>query len=82
MHVETSTFRTNYGQSNGTLGIGIADLYSGTYRGEYNGYISVVRIYNKVLSTDCFPSAGSRSQSTSHSIVPKISLVIGQLSPV
>ena len=45
------TFRTNYGQSNGTLGIGVADLYSGNYRGEYNGYISVVRIYNKVLST-------------------------------
>jgi len=44
-----SNFRT-IGQSQGTLGIGIADLSSGNYRGEYNGYISIVRIYPKALS--------------------------------
>ena len=44
-----SNFRT-IGQSNGTLGIGIADRY-GSYRGEYNGYISNVKIYSRTLST-------------------------------
>ena len=44
-------FRTNYGQVTGTTGIGIADIYGGNYRGEYDGYISIVRIYDKVLST-------------------------------
>jgi hypothetical protein len=33
------------------MGIGLADIYSGVWRGEMNGYISIVRIYNKVLST-------------------------------
>jgi len=49
--MSASTFRTNYGQSNGTLGIGIADTYSSKPRGEFDGYISIVRIYDKVLST-------------------------------
>jgi len=44
-----SNFRT-IGQSNGTLGIGIADKYSTSSRGEYNGYISIVRIYSQALS--------------------------------
>jgi len=44
-------FRTNYGQVTGTTGIGLADVYNGTVRGEYDGLISVVRIYDKVLST-------------------------------
>ena len=45
-----SNFRT-IGQSQGTLGIGIADKISSNYRGEYNGYISIVRIYSTNLST-------------------------------
>ena len=45
-----SNFRT-IGQSNGTLGIGIADKYVSDYRGEYNGFISNVKIYSKALST-------------------------------
>jgi hypothetical protein len=45
-----SNFRT-IGQSNGTLGIGIADKLTTTYRGEYNGYISIVRIYSTNLNT-------------------------------
>ena len=45
-----SNFRT-IGQSNGTLGIGIADKSGSNFRGEYNGYISVVRIYSTNLST-------------------------------
>ncbi len=44
-----SNFRT-IGQSNGTLGIGIADKYSTNYRGEYNGFISIVRVYTKALT--------------------------------
>jgi hypothetical protein len=44
-----SNFRT-IGQSNGTLGIGIADKYISNYRGEYNGYISIVRIYENALT--------------------------------
>ena len=44
-----SNFRT-IGQSQGTLGIGIADKYSTNYRGEYNGYISIVRIYQQALT--------------------------------
>ena len=46
-----TSFRSTYAQSNGTMGIGLADTYSGVWRGEMNGYISIVRIYNKVLST-------------------------------
>ena len=48
---DSTAFQSDYEQSNGTMGIGLADIYSGTYRGEMNGYISIVRIYNKVLST-------------------------------
>ena len=44
-----SNFRT-IGQSNGTLGIGIADKWSSSYRGEYSGYISAVRVYQKSLT--------------------------------
>ena len=44
-------FRT-MGQSNGTLGIGIADRLGSNYRGEYDGYISIVRIYTRALSLD------------------------------
>ena len=44
-----SNMRT-LGQSNGTLGIGICDKF-GTYRGEYLGFISIVRVYpGKALS--------------------------------
>ena len=43
-----SNFRT-IGQSNGTLGIGIADK-SINYRGEYDGFISIVRVYTKALT--------------------------------
>ena len=46
----TSNFRT-IGQSNGTLGIGIADRSGGNYRGEYLGFISNVKIYSQALST-------------------------------
>ena len=42
-------FRT-IGQSNGTLGIGIADRSGSNYRGEYNGFISNVKIYNRALT--------------------------------
>ena len=41
-----SDFRT-IGQSNGTLGIGVADNNN---RGEYLGFISIVRIYLKALT--------------------------------
>lgn len=44
-----SNMRT-YTQSNGTLGIGIADKSGGDYRGEYLGYISNVWIYTKSLT--------------------------------
>ena len=44
-------FRSNYTQVTGTTGIGLADYYGSNYRGEMNGYISIVRIYDKVLST-------------------------------
>ena len=44
-----SNFRT-IGQSNGTLGIGIADKSSSTYRGEYLGFISIVRVYTQSLT--------------------------------
>ena len=45
-----SNFRT-YTQSNGTLGIGIADKSGSNYRGEYLGFISNVKIYSQALST-------------------------------
>ena len=45
-----SNFRT-IGQSQGTLGIGIADKLSTNYRGEYNGLISIVRIYSVALTS-------------------------------
>tara|TARA_R100000479_G_scaffold173110_1_gene118557 strand:- start:20 stop:871 length:852 start_codon:yes stop_codon:yes gene_type:complete len=46
-----SNFRT-IGQSQGTLGIGIADYYPSLgYRGEYNGLISIVRIYSVALTS-------------------------------
>ena len=48
---DSTDFQSDYAQSNGTMGIGISDIYSGTWRGEMNGYISIVRIYDKVLST-------------------------------
>jgi hypothetical protein len=44
-----SNMRT-YTQSNGTLGIGIADKSGSNYRGEYLGYISSVKVYTKALS--------------------------------
>ena len=45
-----SNMRT-LGQSNGTLGIGIGDFDGNTYRGEYLGFISIVRVYpGKALS--------------------------------
>ncbi len=44
-----SNMRT-YTQSNGTLGIGIADKFGLNYRGEYLGYIPNVKIYNRALS--------------------------------
>ena len=43
-------FRT-YGQSNGDLGIGIADR-SGGFRGEYLGFISIVRVYTQSLTLE------------------------------
>ena len=46
-----NSFRNSYAQSNGTMGIGVADIYAGNWRGEMDGHISVVRIYDKVLST-------------------------------
>jgi len=44
-----SDFRT-IGQSNGTLGIGVADSIGSNYRGEYDGFISIVRVYTKALT--------------------------------
>ena len=44
-----SDFRT-YTQSNGTLGIGIADKNGSNYRGEYLGFISNVKIYLQALT--------------------------------
>ena len=46
-----SNMRT-LGQSNGTLGIGVGDRFGGgDYRGEYLGFISIVRVYpGKALS--------------------------------
>ena len=41
-----------YNQSNGELGIGIADKSGGNYRGEYLGFISIVRVYLKALSQE------------------------------
>ena len=46
-----TNFRSNYTQVTGDSGIGISDIYGGNYRGEFDGYISIVRIYSKVLST-------------------------------
>ena len=49
-------FRSNYGQVTGVTGIGLADYYNTgnwqttTHRGEFDGYIPIVRIYDKVLS--------------------------------
>jgi len=48
--VATMSNMRTLGQSNGTLGIGICDKF-GTYRGEYLGFISIVRVYpGKALS--------------------------------
>ena len=44
-----SNMRT-YTQSSGTLGIGTADKSGGNYRGEYLGYISIVRVYTRALT--------------------------------
>ena len=44
-------FRT-YSQSNGDLGIGIADRYGGSFRGEYLGFISIVRVYTQTLTLE------------------------------
>ena len=41
-----------YNQSNGELGIGIADKYFSNYRGEYLGFISIVRVYLKALTQE------------------------------
>jgi len=43
-----SNMRT-YTQSNGVLAIGVADIF-GNYRGEYFGYISNAKIYNRALT--------------------------------
>jgi hypothetical protein len=49
--VGTASDIRTYTQSNGTLGIGIADKFgSNSHRGEYLGFISIVRIYQKSLS--------------------------------
>jgi hypothetical protein len=48
--VATMSNMRTLGQSNGTLGIGVCDKF-GTYRGEYLGFISIVRVYpGKALS--------------------------------
>jgi len=44
-----SNMRT-YTQSNGVLAIGVADIF-GNYRGEYFGYISNAKIYNRALTS-------------------------------
>ena len=43
--------KTSYTQSNGDLGIGIADRF-GSYRGEYLGFISIVRVYTQSLTLE------------------------------
>ena len=50
--VATLSAIKTYGQSNGALGIGIADKFGFNYRGEYNGYISIVRVYLKALTQE------------------------------
>jgi len=55
----SSDFITSINSSSGAYGIGVADYLNGTYpytgdtnvRGEWDGDISIVRIYNKVLSS-------------------------------
>ena len=49
--VATLSAVKTYGQSNGDLGIGIADRF-GSYRGEYLGFISIVRVYLKALTKE------------------------------
>jgi len=45
-------FKTSYTQSNGDLGIGIADKFGGSFRGEYLGFISIVRVYTQSLTLE------------------------------
>lgn len=49
--VGTKTDFRTYTQSNGDLGIGIADRF-GNYRGEYLGFISIVRVYTQSLTLE------------------------------
>ena len=48
--VGTASDIRTYTQSNGDLGIGIADKFGSNFRGEYLGFISIVRIYQKSLT--------------------------------
>ena len=50
VQVATLSNMRTYTQSNGTLGIGIADKSGLNYRGEYLGYISSVKVYTKALT--------------------------------
>ena len=50
VQVATLSNMRTYTQSNGTLGIGIADKNIPLYRGEYLGYIPNVKIYNRALT--------------------------------
>jgi hypothetical protein len=55
----SNDFKSSINSSSGAYGIGVADNLNGTYpytgdtdvRGEWDGDISIVRIYNKVLSS-------------------------------
>lgn len=46
-----TNFQTTYTNTNGMYGIGMTDLYNGTYRGEFIGEIAVLKVYNRVLSS-------------------------------
>tara|TARA_B100001939_G_C16939483_1_gene617676 strand:+ start:2167 stop:2997 length:831 start_codon:yes stop_codon:yes gene_type:complete len=50
VNVASMTTFAPKGQSQGTYGIGIADKSGSNYRGEYNGRISIVRIYSSALT--------------------------------
>jgi hypothetical protein len=50
VQVATLSNTRTYTQSNGTLGIAVSDKLGSAYRGEYRGYISSVKVYNKSLT--------------------------------
>lgn len=50
VNVASMTDFRSIAQSQGSYGIGIADKSSNLYRGEYNGYISIVRVYSTNLN--------------------------------